>query len=421
MKLVIVSLASLASMVMAQNATGTSSSMFPSASPAWLSDVVPLQGNAQSYPTGPVPTGPFSGTINLTGYPTTWATPPTNSPQVQNAINAINWGLVPNSTVRSASSNGNLNFGGYDSANDPDCWWSATTCTSPKHQGVPTDIVNCPIPGTWGLTYDDGPLTSDGGQYAEPNLYDFLANNGNQKADLFYIGSNVITAPLAAQRALADGHTLCVHTWSHPPMTTKQNAEVVAEFYWTLHAIKEVTGVTPKCWRPPYGDVDDRVRAIAAQMGMQTIIWDEDTDDWNMPGSGGGNLPPSTVDGYFEGWIQARQNGTDNVSGHIVLEHELNNATVTMAEKWLPQIQKVFRVVPVSQCHNVTHPYWETAFTYPTDANPNPNTTASGTPSASSSKPSSSSSASTTTSAASTLTVSSALIVGLLALSATLF
>jgi peptidoglycan/xylan/chitin deacetylase (PgdA/CDA1 family) len=67
-------------------------------------------------------------------------------------------------------------------------------------------------------------------------------------------------------------------------MTTQSNVQVVAELYWALHAIKEVTGITPKCWRPPYGDVDDRVRAIANQMGMTTVIWDEDTNDWNMPG-----------------------------------------------------------------------------------------------------------------------------------------
>lgn len=44
----------------------------------------------------------------------------------------------------------------------------------------------------------------------------------------------------------------------------------------------QATGITTKCWRPPYGDVDDRVRAIAWQMGMQTILWDQDTNDWDM-------------------------------------------------------------------------------------------------------------------------------------------
>lgn len=147
-------------------------------------------------------------------------------------------------------------------------------------------------------------------------------------------------------------------------MTTQTNAQVVAELYWTLRAIKEATGVTTKCWRPPFGDVDDRVRAIAWQMGLQTMLWDQDTNDWDMPGDGGGKLAPSKVDGYFEDWIETRKKGTDK-HGHIVLQHELNNATVKMAEKWLPKIQESFNVVSIQQCLNVTQPYWETNWVYP--------------------------------------------------------
>ncbi|KAI8089481.1 uncharacterized protein BX664DRAFT_385962 [Halteromyces radiatus] len=436
MKTSILSLALLAGSVLAQSSSsgsspsssaaaassssqpsGSSSGPIAKTSPTWLADVKPLAGNVQSYPTGQIPTGPFTASnITLSGYPTGWKSPPTDSPQVQAAYNAINWSLVPTSAVRKANADGTPNMSGYG-ADDPDCWWSATGCTTPKHSNVEPDIVNCPTVGDWGLTYDDGPLTSEAGQWAEPNLYDFLAQHNNQKAALFYIGSNVIQAPAAAQRALADGHTICVHTWSHPAMTTQTNQQVVAELYWALHAIKEVTGVTPKCWRPPYGDVDDRVRAIANQMGMTTVIWDEDTNDWNMPGSGGGNLPPSTVDGYFEGWIEARKNGTDNQHGHIVLEHELNNATVSMAEKWLPQIQQTFRVVPFNQCMNISQPYWETNFVYPTDANPNatvpsssPSPAASTGSSGASASAAGASSSSSKTSSASSLSVSNLII-----------
>jgi hypothetical protein len=88
-------------------------------------------------------------------------------------------------------------------------------------------------------------------------------------------------------------------------------------------------------------------------------------------------LSPDTVDGYFEGWIEARKNGTDNVSGHIVLEHELNNSTVSMAEKWLPQLQQTFKVVPWNQCMNISDPYWETNFVYPTDDGSTSNSTTS--------------------------------------------
>lgn len=273
-----------------------------------------------------------------------------------------------------------MSFTGYDANTDPYCWWSDTNCVNPKVDYLPPDIYNCPNPGDWGLTYDDGPLNPANppapDQWAEPNLYNFLAAS-NQKATLFYIGSNVLTFPQAAQRALADGLTICVHTWSHPPMTTMTNDQAVAQFYWTLRAIKEVIGITPKCWRPPYGDVDDRIRSIAWQMGMRTIIWDEDTNDWNMPGEGGGNLPPATVDGYFQGWIDARKNGSDSASGHVVLEHELNNATVSMAEKWLPQIKQVFNVVPVHECQNISQPYWESNFVYATEDNSSTTTSSS--------------------------------------------
>lgn len=38
--------------------------------------------------------------------------------------------------------------------------------------------------------------------------YDYLQQH-NQKATMFYIGSNVIDWPLEAQRGLADGHEIC--------------------------------------------------------------------------------------------------------------------------------------------------------------------------------------------------------------------
>lgn len=69
------------------------------------------------------------------------------------------------------------------------------------------------------------------------------------------------------------GHQLSVHTWAHPYLTKLTNEQIVAELGWTKKVIKDVTGVTPNTFRPPYGDIDDRVRAIAAQMGLTPIIW----------------------------------------------------------------------------------------------------------------------------------------------------
>ncbi|OZJ02658.1 hypothetical protein BZG36_04416, partial [Bifiguratus adelaidae] len=344
------------------NPTG---SFAPQHSPAFpkINTKIASSLRVTAVPTGAVPTGALPRAApNLAGYPVAWATPPTDSAEVQAVINTIDWSLVPKAAVHGGNSQTGPSMSGYPSS-DPYCDWSYNLCNVPKVKYLPPDIYYCPSPDTWGLTYDDGPLNpqSSGDPYAEPNLYNFLAAH-NQKATLFYIGSNVLGYPQAAQRAFQDGHILCVHTWSHPPMTTLTNDKVVAELYWTLKVIKETTGVTPRCWRPPYGDVDDRVRSIAWQMGMRTILWDWDSNDWNIKGPDGGSLSSSTVDGYFSKWI-ADAKKTNH--GHIVLEHELSDTTVNVAEKWLPQIQKAFKVVPATECFNISQPYWESQYRYP--------------------------------------------------------
>lgn len=62
-----------------------------------------------------------------------------------------------------------------------------------------------PEPLTVGYGFDDGPNCSHNA------FYDFLEEQ-QQKATMYYIGSNVMDWPLEAQRGLADGHELCVRT-----------------------------------------------------------------------------------------------------------------------------------------------------------------------------------------------------------------
>ena len=39
-------------------------------------------------------------------------------------------------------------------------------------------------------------------------------------------------------------------------LTTLSNDEIIAEFGWTKKIIKDITGVTPLHFRPPYGDIE---------------------------------------------------------------------------------------------------------------------------------------------------------------------
>jgi peptidoglycan/xylan/chitin deacetylase (PgdA/CDA1 family) len=147
----------------------------------------------------------------------------------------------------------------------------------------------------------------------------------NLHATLFVVGSRVAEYPQYLQNEHAAGHQIAVHTWSHTPLTTQTTEEIVAEFAWSMEVIKTVIGVTPIYMRPPYGDIDDRVRAIALAMGLNVIIWTRtseglsfDTFDWDVPG---GTQSASGAVAQFETILQTaiKQLST----GFIVLSHDL--------------------------------------------------------------------------------------------------
>lgn len=64
-------------------------------------------------------------------------------------------------------------------------------------------MSSVPEPKTIGYGFDDGPNCSHNA------FYDYLQSK-NQKATMYFIGSNVMDWPLEAQRALTDGHEICV-------------------------------------------------------------------------------------------------------------------------------------------------------------------------------------------------------------------
>ncbi|KAI8647854.1 hypothetical protein BD408DRAFT_378074 [Parasitella parasitica] len=339
-----------------KRATTSSNGILSTSSPAYLPKFK-FKGSKPRL-LHPVPTGPITkkSSLDASKYPQAWTQPDINHPEVRAAIRAINWNYVPKFSPRADDMP-------YDVATDEACWWTRTQCTTVKARYLPNDVKFCPKVGDFGLTYDDGPLlpTSENDPWAEPRLYNFLASQ-KQTATLFYVGSNVVGFPEAAVRAIESGHTICAHTWSHPKMTSLTNYEIVAQLYWNLRAIKEAAGVTPRCWRPPYGDVDDRVRAIAHQMGMATILWDVDSFDWGLPSVANGfagTYTQETIDGFFNEWISNRKNGRDT-HGHVVLEHETSNMTIATTEKWLPKLKEVFNVKKVHDCApQLRRPYWE--------------------------------------------------------------
>ena len=182
-----------------------------------------------------------------------------------------------------------------------------------------------------GLSFDDGPV---GDPDASPRLYDFLKDQ-NQKISHFMIGANIRDNPQVFLRAFQElEDDIGVHTWTHPYMTTLTNEQVLAEIGWTLQIIHDSTGGrVPRYWRPPYGDADNRVRAIASEVfGLTSVIWNRDTVDYSLTANG---TTLETIQGQFEEWLAGPRS-----PGLIILEHEIEGPPVTAFINALPLIRQ---------------------------------------------------------------------------------
>ncbi|GAA6030047.1 hypothetical protein JCM8097_009229 [Rhodosporidiobolus ruineniae] len=196
------------------------------------------------------------------------------------------------------------------------CSWSVSHCFGDN------DIYEAPD-GMYAISFDDGPLPSS------PPLYKFLQSQ-NQTATHFFIGTNILQNQDVFKQALASGGQIGVHTWTHPYMTTLTDMQILGELGWTAQVIYDLSGFAPAWWRPPYGDTDDRVRAIAEQVfGLKLASWDRDSSDWCLNEAGGsscvGSGPSSQAD--LEAELRGWQVGTKS-PGVLALEHELTSHSV---------------------------------------------------------------------------------------------
>jgi hypothetical protein len=169
-----------------------------------------------------------------------------------------------------------------------------------------------------GAGFDDGPY--DG----SPLLYSFLQAN-NIHATHFMIGEYILQNPTGFTQAWQTmGDDIAVHTWSHRYMTSLSNSEVVAELGWSMEIIHNSTeGRLPKFWRPPMGDSDERVRAIANYIfGLETIYWNQDTEDWTLTLANG--TTPAIINASMTQWLTGPK-----TPGLIILEHELTNMSAS--------------------------------------------------------------------------------------------
>ena len=125
------------------------------------------------------------------------------------------------------------------------------------------------------LTFDDGP------NYNTNKVLDIL-DKYDINATFFVLGSKIKGNEYILNRIINNGNEIGNHTYSHLLLTRYKEDIIRREIDATSNLIFEVTGESPKLFRPSYGSYNNKIKNIS---NMPIIIWNIDTLDWKYHSS----------------------------------------------------------------------------------------------------------------------------------------
>ena len=184
------------------------------------------------------------------------------------------------------------------------------------------------------ISFDDGP-----GPHTE-RLLDILAKN-NAKATFFVVGYKVASYAETIKHMVEQGHEVAGHSWNHPRLTSSGSETIKWELQATNDAIYEVTGITPKFYRAPYGSYNDNVKNISKQLGLSLIQWNIDVLDWKL----------RNADAVYKNIMTMAKDGG------VICVHDVHSTTVDAMERAIPDlIASGYTLLTVSEMFGAMEP-----------------------------------------------------------------
>ncbi len=154
-------------------------------------------------------------------------------------------------------------------------------------------------------------------------------------ATWFPEGSEALQGPYRIQRVHNAGDEIGNHTMHHPHLTALSDEQVCNEINEAEQALHSITGHTTRPYfRPPYGDVDERVRQVAAHLGYRTVLWSIDTEDYQ---------PDATSDKIIQRVMSKLSNGS------IILMHTTEVEAQTLDKLMTLIEQQGFQMVTMTE------------------------------------------------------------------------
>jgi len=127
------------------------------------------------------------------------------------------------------------------------------------------------------LTFDDFP--SDG---LSNQLLTVLREN-EAPATFFVIGHKGRKSPDLLRQAVAEGHVLGNHTYSHTRLGAAGRQQTQREIVRCSEVIESVTGWGTRYFRPPGGQTNASMPGVLKGLGMRMVMWNAAAADYENP------------------------------------------------------------------------------------------------------------------------------------------
>ena len=123
----------------------------------------------------------------------------------------------------------------------------------------------------------------------------------------FWIDKYPAETKLIAEKGLEIGN----HSNNHLHMSKLQNDEIKKEIESVNIRLQELTGKTPKYFRPPFGEYDNKLLENVAALDMVGVQWSVDSLDWK--GLSGEEIAKRVLSRVHNGAIILFHNNSDHV------------------------------------------------------------------------------------------------------------
>jgi peptidoglycan-N-acetylglucosamine deacetylase len=127
------------------------------------------------------------------------------------------------------------------------------------------------------LTFDACPSSTHGG-YDDQVVRTLV--DSNVSATFFLSGRWILKHKLETKHLSSiPFFEIGNHSYNHPHCLNIQDDSIRKELQLTEKVLTNITGISLKLFRPPFGEIDARIECIAQELGFNTIMFDVASGD----------------------------------------------------------------------------------------------------------------------------------------------